>query len=80
MPMGPFAMHDMAGVDVSYRIRRRQAPTRNSNMRVSNILNLIAEQGRHGQKTNAGFYKYEAGARDSLLRSLSRTNHVPDLQ
>lgn len=63
MPMGPFAMHDMAGVDVSYRIRRRQAPTRARNMRVSNILNLIAEQGRHGQKTNAGFYRYEAGAR-----------------
>jgi 3-hydroxyacyl-CoA dehydrogenase len=63
LPMGPFAMHDMAGVDVSYRIRRRQAPSRARNMRVSNILNLIAEQGRHGQKTGAGFYKYEAGAR-----------------
>ena len=63
MPMGPFAMSDLAGLDVGYRVRQEQAKTRPSNLRYVDIGDKIVELGRHGQKTGAGFYKYEDGAR-----------------
>ncbi|MBS37528.1 MAG: 3-hydroxyacyl-CoA dehydrogenase [Thiotrichales bacterium] len=63
MPMGPFAMSDLAGLDVGYRVRQEQAKTRPSNVRYVDISDTIVELGRHGQKTGAGYYKYEDGAR-----------------
>ena len=59
MPMGPFAMSDLAGLDVGYRVRQEQAKTRPTNERYVEISDHIVEMGRHGQKTGAGFYKYE---------------------
>jgi 3-hydroxyacyl-CoA dehydrogenase len=70
MPMGPFAMHDLAGCDVSWRIRKRQEATRPRNQRVSNILTLLCERGRFGQKTGSGWYKYEPGARAPIPEQL----------
>jgi len=63
MPMGPFAMSDLAGLDVGYRVRQERAKTRPSNERYSDIADKIVEMGRHGQKTGAGFYRYEEGSR-----------------
>jgi 3-hydroxyacyl-CoA dehydrogenase len=62
-PMGPFAMGDMAGLDVGWRIRKRQAASRNPNARYSALGDKICELGRYGQKTSAGWYRYEAGSR-----------------
>ena len=59
MPMGPFAMSDLAGLDVGYRVRQEQAKTRRTNERYVEISDRIVEMGRHGQKTGAGFYKYD---------------------
>ena len=59
MPMGPFAMSDLAGLDVGYRVRQEQAKTRPTNERYVEISDRIVEMGRHGQKTGAGYYKYE---------------------
>lgn len=63
-PMGQFAMSDLAGIDVGYRIRqeRRKAgedipPT---------WVDKLAEQGRLGQKTQAGIYRYEEGSRKPI--------------
>lgn len=65
-PMGPFQMSDLAGLDVGWRIRKRQAATRPKDERYSAIGDKLCEQGRFGQKTGAGFYKYEAGNRTPM--------------
>ena len=51
MPMGPFQMADLAGVDIGWH----RDPTR-----IENIRDALAAQGRWGQKKNAGFYDYDA--------------------
>jgi 3-hydroxyacyl-CoA dehydrogenase len=66
LPMGPFRMGDLAGLDVSWRIRQRQAATRPPHLRYSRIADLLCERGRFGQKTGAGWYRYEAGSREPL--------------
>ena len=55
-PMGPFAMGDLAGNDVSWRIRQGKGVK-------SPVADAICELGRFGQKTGAGYYRYEAGSR-----------------
>jgi 3-hydroxyacyl-CoA dehydrogenase len=55
-PMGPFAMSDLAGLDVSWRMRKAQGVR-------AEIADALCEQGRFGQKTSKGFYLYEAGSR-----------------
>ena len=66
LPMGPFAMGDMAGLDVGWRIRKAQAAERPSNQRYSPIADRICERGRFGQKTGAGYYRYEPGSRTPI--------------
>ncbi len=66
MAMGPFAMGDMAGNDVGWRIRKQQAATRPNDRRYSHLADRICEQGRFGQKANAGWYRYEKGSRTPL--------------
>jgi 3-hydroxyacyl-CoA dehydrogenase len=54
--MGPCAMGDMAGLDISWRMRKatgRRAP----------IADALCEAGRFGQKAGAGYYAYPQGAR-----------------
>ena len=63
MPMGPFQMADLAGLDVGWRIRQRQAASRPTHLRYSPIADRICELGRFGQKTGAGWYRYEPGSR-----------------
>ncbi|MCA3134463.1 MAG: enoyl-CoA hydratase/isomerase family protein [Rhodocyclaceae bacterium] len=57
--MGPFRVSDLAGLDIGWAIRKRQAATRDPAERYSRIADLICEQGRFGQKTGAGYYRYE---------------------
>src|SRR6266849_5654067 len=59
LPMGPFAMSDMAGLDVGWRIRKGLGTT-------SAVADRICELGRFGQKTGAGYYRYEAGDRTPI--------------
>jgi 3-hydroxyacyl-CoA dehydrogenase len=61
--MGPFRVSDLAGLDVGWYIRKRQAATRPPHLRYSKIPDQICEMGRFGQKTGAGWYRYEAGNR-----------------
>jgi len=61
--MGPFAMQDLAGLDVGWRIRKGKAATRRKDLRYSHVGDRLCEQGRFGQKTGAGWYRYEAGSR-----------------
>ena len=55
-PMGPFAMADLAGLDISWRMRKAQGAR-------AEIADQLCEAGRFGQKTQKGFYLYEAGSR-----------------
>jgi 3-hydroxyacyl-CoA dehydrogenase len=57
--MGPFAMADLAGLDIGWRVRRatgKRAP----------VADALVEAGRLGQKTGKGFYLYPEGARTGL--------------
>jgi 3-hydroxyacyl-CoA dehydrogenase len=63
MPMGPFTMGDMAGLDIGWRIRKAKAASRPNDQRYSTLGDKICEMGRFGQKTGAGYYKYEPGNR-----------------
>ncbi|MBC7191503.1 3-hydroxyacyl-CoA dehydrogenase NAD-binding domain-containing protein [Marinobacter sp.] len=60
-PMGQFAMSDLAGIDVGYRIRQER---RKAGEDIPpSWMDKLAEQGRLGQKTGAGVYRYEEGSR-----------------
>ncbi|APZ99602.1 3-hydroxyacyl-CoA dehydrogenase [Sphingopyxis sp. QXT-31] len=50
MPMGPFQMSDLAGVDIGWH----RDPTR-----IESIRDALAAKGRWGQKTGKGFYDYD---------------------
>jgi 3-hydroxyacyl-CoA dehydrogenase len=58
-PMGPYAMGDMAGLDIGWRNRKAKMDTLTAREKANNILDKICELGRYGQKTGAGFYKYD---------------------
>jgi 3-hydroxyacyl-CoA dehydrogenase len=60
LPMGLYLMRDMAGLDVGWRARREQAPSRPKHLRYSSIADRICESGRLGQKTGKGYYSYQS--------------------
>ena len=66
MAMGPFQTGDLAGLDISWRIRKRQAATRPKHLRYSPVSDRLCEMGRFGQKTGAGWYRYEKGSRTPI--------------
>jgi 3-hydroxyacyl-CoA dehydrogenase len=61
-PIGPLAVADLSGLDIGYDTRRRRAEMY-PNYRKQPIADRIVEAGRLGQKTNAGWYRYEPGDR-----------------
>ncbi|HET7764502.1 MAG TPA: 3-hydroxyacyl-CoA dehydrogenase NAD-binding domain-containing protein [Burkholderiales bacterium] len=65
MAMGPFRMSDLAGNDIGWAIRKRRYRER-PDMKYSKIADRLCEQGRFGQKTGLGWYRYEAGRRDAI--------------
>jgi 3-hydroxyacyl-CoA dehydrogenase len=65
LPMGPFAMGDLAGLDIGWRNRKSRMAQLTPREQACNILDQICELGRYGQKTGAGFYRYDADRRSS---------------
>lgn len=63
-PMGPFAMGDLAGLDIGWRIRKQMGATADGGR--ADIADALCEMGRFGQKTGRGFYIYEKGARAGI--------------
>ena len=64
LPMGPFAMSDLAGVDVGYLVRQeRLKKYGRTNKRESTVGDAIYHLGRYGQKTGKGWYDYAPGSR-----------------
>jgi 3-hydroxyacyl-CoA dehydrogenase len=65
MAMGPFRVGDLAGLDIGWALRKRRSaefPDRD----FSNVSDVLCEAGRFGQKTGAGWYRYEAGSRNPI--------------
>ncbi len=65
MAMGPFRMGDLAGLDIGWATRKRKAAEAGVEMK-PNVADKLCEVGRFGQKTGAGYYRYEAGKRDPI--------------
>jgi 3-hydroxyacyl-CoA dehydrogenase len=60
-PMGPFAMSDLAGLDVGYLVRKERRERAPTNKRYANtVADRLYEMGRFGQKTGKGWYLYDA--------------------
>ncbi|CAN5283101.1 3-hydroxyacyl-CoA dehydrogenase NAD-binding domain-containing protein [soil metagenome] len=69
-PMGIYLMRDMAGLDVSYRVRRNKAAAGQLDMAsifYNPIADRLCEDGDYGQKTSKGYYAYEG--RDATPRA-----------
>ncbi|OGT70149.1 MAG: 3-hydroxyacyl-CoA dehydrogenase [Gammaproteobacteria bacterium RIFCSPLOWO2_02_FULL_57_10] len=64
MAMGPIAMSDLAGLDVGYKARQaREAAGEKMDPRAHCIASALVEMGRLGQKSGAGYYKYDPQTR-----------------
>ncbi len=72
--MGPFAVADLSGLDIAWRMRQAQAATRDPRERYVPILDHLCEQGRLGRKTGAGYYAHvdgrQAAASDATVRAI----------
>ena len=65
LAMGPFTMYDMAGNDIGWEVRKRRALER-PDFVYSKVADRLCEQGRYGQKTGRGWYRYEPGNRKPI--------------
>ena len=63
MAMGPLATGDLAGLDVGWRIRKEYAETQAAGVRQPLVEDRLCESGWFGQKTGAGWYKYDEARR-----------------
>ena len=66
MAMGPLAVGDLAGLDVGWRIRKEYRHLEKPGVRQPFAGDQLCEMGRYGQKTGAGWYKYDENRRPSL--------------
>ena len=63
LPMGPFAMTDLAGLDIGWSAATSKRAL---------IRDILCEEGRRGQKTGAGFYDYDEARNAKALRTCRR--------
>jgi 3-hydroxyacyl-CoA dehydrogenase len=63
MAMGPLAVGDLAGLDVGWRIRKEYRHLEKPGIRQAFAGDSLCEMGRYGQKTGAGWYKYDENRR-----------------
>jgi 3-hydroxyacyl-CoA dehydrogenase len=63
MAMGPLATGDLAGLDVGWRIRKEFKDAEDKSVRQPLAEDRLCELGRYGQKTGAGWYKYDENRR-----------------
>src|SRR5207245_1191664 len=84
MAMGPLATGDLAGLDVGWRIRKEFRHLQKAGVRQAFIEDRLCELGRFGQKTSAGWYKYDDNRKPSadpevaaLIREWSSKAAIP---
>ena len=88
--MGPFAVQDMAGLEIAYANRKQDADQTDDGRRRPALLERLVEAGRLGQKNGKGWYRYEPGSRsgqpdpevEAIIRSAKKksaaTSGPPD--
>jgi 3-hydroxyacyl-CoA dehydrogenase len=65
MAMGPLRMGDLAGLDIGWATRKRRATEAGGSAKPV-VPDKLCEVGRVGQKTGAGWYRYESGKRHPI--------------
>jgi 3-hydroxyacyl-CoA dehydrogenase len=83
MAMGIFAVDDMAGIDVAWRVRQELGGFAPGTRRPL-VADKLYEMGRHGQKTGAGWYRYDENRKPApdpavidLIRRTARDAGIP---
>jgi len=66
MPMGPFTMGDLAGLDVGWRARQDNPDLFPIDESLPKIVDKLVEQERFGQKTGKGYYIYDPETREKI--------------
>lgn len=61
--MGVFRVHDMAGNDVGWQMRKALIATRPTDRRWNDLILTLCDNGRLGQKSGKGWYRYDSGDR-----------------
>ncbi|WP_372574164.1 FAD-dependent oxidoreductase [Ruegeria jejuensis] len=61
LAMGPYAVSDLAGLDIGWATRKRLAPTRDPREAYAEFADRLCEMGRFGRKTGRGYYLYGDG-------------------
>ena len=61
MAMGPFRVFDLAGLDVGYKARQALPADQRGDPATHRVADRLVESGRLGQKSGAGFYRYDDG-------------------
>lgn len=84
MALGPLATGDLAGLDVGWRIRKEYRHLEKPGIRQPFVNDRLCELGRYGQKTGAGWYKYDENRRavpdpevDELVRRWAIEGGIP---
>merc|ERR1712063_642 len=79
MPMGPFQMFDLVGLDLKWRERKREGKSDPKMV----VTDALCEGDRLGQKNGKGYYKYDANRRpvpdpevEKLIEEISRNNNI----
>jgi 3-hydroxyacyl-CoA dehydrogenase len=87
MAMGILAVHDMAGVDVGWRVRKEHAHMEKPGVRQQFAGDKLCEMGRFGQKVGKGWYKYDENRKAipdpevaELVRKWSAEKSIPQRQ
>jgi 3-hydroxyacyl-CoA dehydrogenase len=87
MAMGPLSTGDLAGLDVGWRIRKEYRHLEKPGIRQPIAEDRLCEMGRYGQKTGAGWYKYDENRRPSadpevaeLVRQWTTEAKIPQRQ
>jgi 3-hydroxyacyl-CoA dehydrogenase len=78
LPMGPFAMTDLAGLDIGWSAATSKR---------ASIRDILCEEGRRGQKTGAGFYDYDEARNakpsakvEGIIREFAKSQGIEQLK
>ena len=84
MAMGIFAVEDMGGIDLSWRVRQEHKHMEKSGERVPLVLEKLYHLGRFGQKSGAGWFRYGPDRKpipdpevDALIEATAREAGIP---
>lgn len=72
MPMGPFTLADFLGLDVCWDVALTLYEEYGERMRPAELLGMLVQHGRTGEKSGAGFYGYAGNSDDPVLEMIKQ--------